>query len=289
MAGRGGKWLIGCGLGCAAVALIAVSLAASGFFWLRGTLRGFDEAVETGRALDKSFGRADAFLPWPDGTIPPDRMEIFLQVREATAPYRVRIAKFFTLIPDDPEEVRRLESGSALDKLRFGLRVGRAGLGMGEQLAEFFRARNRALLEAGMGLGEYGYVYVTAFYAWLGHPPSDGPGETTVTIEGAEMPAEAEARGNWRSSRVRLEFLAQLRKLSESAGGATGDWADRLAAEIAALENDPRRIPWGGDVPRAIRVSLEPYRERLEATYSAATNAFELGRHEKRGLSIHVN
>ena len=35
-----------------------------------------------------------------------------------------------------------------------------------------------------------------------------------------------------------------------------------------------------------IVASFEPYRERLEANYSATTNAFELGKNKKSGLSI---
>ena len=33
---------------------------------------------------------------------------------------------------------------------------------------------------------------------------------------------------------------------------------------------------WQSDLPEAFAVGLEPYRERLEATYSRAANPFEL-------------
>jgi hypothetical protein len=35
-------------------------------------------------------------------------------------------------------------------------------------------------------------------------------------------------------------------------------------------------MPWEDGLPEAFAVGLEPYRDRLEATYSPATNQFEL-------------
>ena len=45
---------------------------------------------------------------------------------------------------------------------------------------------------------------------------------------------------------------------------------------LKALEANPARIPWEDGLPEEFAVGLEPYRERLEATYSPATNPFEL-------------
>ena len=63
-------------------------------------------------------------------------------------------------------------------------------------------------------------------------------------------------------------------------------WRERLAGEIAALQDDPFRVPWQDGLPDPIAVSLEPYRAQLEASYDPRTDEFELARPRKEGMSI---
>jgi hypothetical protein len=154
---------------------------------------------------------------------------------------------------------------------------------MAEQTAEFMRARNAALEHEGLGMGEYTYIYVTAYYAALGHSPADGKGRGSPE----------ELAGRWRPAEARTTFLAQLRGLRESLGHEAGaddaTWVAALEAEIEALEADSRRAPWQDGLPEPIRASVEPYRERLDSTYNPATNPFELTHGEKRGLTIGID
>jgi hypothetical protein len=53
-------------------------------------------------------------------------------------------------------------------------------------------------------------------------------------------------------------------------------WRSTLAREIRRFEDDPGRVMWQDGLPAPIRKSLEPYRARLETTYSRTTNCFEL-------------
>jgi hypothetical protein len=53
-------------------------------------------------------------------------------------------------------------------------------------------------------------------------------------------------------------------------------WRQTLATEIRALERDPYRLPWQNGLPPTLAESLEPYRSRLEASYSALANHLEL-------------
>lgn len=286
MAGRGKNFLIGCGLSCLAVVVLGIALVVGLTVWVRGKMKGVDESIALGQTLEQRFGRSEDFVPWTDGAIPAERMEAFLRVREVTAPPRQAIVAFFSLLPKDPAAVERLESASILEKLRFALELGRAGVGTAEHLAEFLRARNVALDQAGLGFGEYTYIYVTAYYGWLGHPPGDD-GESHGSAAGAEKPDA------WETARVRDEYVAQLTSLRQgldpSADPAVAAWAEQLSAEIEALREDPRRAPWREGLPEAIRAALEPYRERLEATYSPAANPFELSHSEKNHLSIRID
>jgi hypothetical protein len=268
------------------VALLCLALVLGAVVWIRGRMQGVDESIELREALEQRFGPSEDFVPWDDGAIPAERMERFLEVREATMPQRRAIASFFEMLPRDPAEVEQLESGSFLEKLGFVLRLGRAGVGMAEHVAEFLRTRNAELERVGMGPGEYTYVYVSAYYAGLGHSPADD-------VERArEAPQGRDASGPWQAAEARRDYLAQLRNLRERLGGAESaraDWGERLAAEIEALEADPRRVPWQDGLPEPIRASIEPYRERLEATYSPLTNPLELGQGETRGMSIRID
>ena len=282
MAEKSSGWLWGCGLGCAAAALITVALAFMGFRFVHRTNAPFDAAIETRETLDEQFGASDAYVPPPDGVVAPERMEAFLAVRRATAPARERLAGSWAAIPLSPAAAREIESQDFGEKMRSVLRITRSGIGIGARMGALYAARNRALLDAKMGLGEYTYVYVLAYYSWLGHSPADGPQNA-----GPEGEAEFGPRmGNVFIERIRRDLLAMLRHqlaALEESGRGDGALREALAGEIAAMEADRRRLPWQDGVPPQVAAGLEPYRERLEATYDPVTNAFELGRNRRRG------
>ena len=283
-------WLIGCGLGCGAIVLIFLVISAVGTFFLRDTMSGFDSAVETRETLDERFGAVREFTPPLDGAIPADRMEAFLAVREANSPARETVAQAFESISTTAQEARELESKPLLDKVRsiFGI-VGSAA-DFGGDIAGFFDARNRAMLEHDIGMGEYTYIYVLAYYSWLERSPGDAPGNARVNTRsgnisigrGRGAPQELGDIGN---SRISSDVLSMLQNQLDALPEETDDsWREELAAESEMLERDSDRLPWQDGVPAPILASLEPFRERLEAAYNPSTNAFELLRNKRRGL-----
>jgi hypothetical protein len=72
--------------------------------------------------------------------------------------------------------------------------------------------------------------------------------------------------------RNQLEALDQLGSSPDQRG-----WREALVAEIAAMESEPERLPWADGLPAKITNSLEPYRDRLEASYSELCNTLEMG------------
>ena len=94
MSDAGQKWLVGCGVGCGLVVLVVVALFAGSFFFLKGSVDRFDEVVEQRTALEERFGEPESFVPAPDGAIPPERMETFLAVRDATTEARAELGIF---------------------------------------------------------------------------------------------------------------------------------------------------------------------------------------------------
>jgi hypothetical protein len=268
---RKNKWLIGCGVGCGLVLLAFIVLSVMVGLFFRQTFQPLADAVESYDELVEAQGEVEEFVPPATGAIPASRMEVFLSVRESMREARANLDAFMTDFP--PADLG--------DEDRPATIIYRALTSLGEWLepmAAYAERRNRALLEAGMSPGEYLYIYALAYYSWLDHSPEDGP---VVVREGNQRLLDGED-GMFNRRKVRRRYrrtiLAllhnQLDALPEAESGREA-WEQELTAEIARLEGNPGRIVWQDGLPPAIEASLSPYRDRLEATYSANGNCFE--------------
>jgi hypothetical protein len=241
---------------------------------------GFDQAIAARKELEQRHGVPETFVPWPDGTIPSDRIERFLRVREAMGPSREALGSVFAKLPINPEKQAELKNARGIEKMVKGLMVGRDAMELAPAIAHFFGERDQALLDADMGMGEYTYLYTVSYHAWLGHPTDDSPGGEWAD-RGDRRHGMRSPRTEWR---VRDELLQMLKNqqgaLTETADPA---WRSTLSAEVAALEKNDDHDLWKGGVPAPTAASLEPYRAKLESTYSATTNPFELSRTSRRG------
>jgi hypothetical protein len=216
-------------------------------------------------------------------------------VRDSLLPHSNRISATFESFAVAGRELETETSG--WKKFTRGLSIGRSGLGVGKDLGEFFRVRNQTLLASGMGLGEYTYIYVLAYYSLLGHSPEDGPEDAFVEFEAEERDdsgprvTTSMAEDEYPFTRIRRDLITvlnnQLATLPPEGEDPVMDaWREELAAEIAALDEDPSRGFWPAGLPAAIAASLDPYRERLESTYNPFMNVFELSRNRRQGWSV---
>jgi len=286
---------MGCGIGCGVIILVAVVLGVSAVLYTKNMMKGFDEAITTRQELVAQYGQVREFVPAPDGSIPADRMQVFLAVRDSLGPQRELITATFESFAVAGREIEAETSG--FKKFIRGLQIGKSGLGVGRDLGEFYQIRNRVLLESGMGLGEYTYIYVLGYYSLLGHAPDDGPDKVFEEFEAEHRDDEGP---HWQTSleddedpfpRIRRDLIAMLKNQlaalpPEGEDPALESWRQELAAEIAALDDDPQRGIWPDGLPAAIQTSLEPYRDRLEASYSPVLNVLELSRNRRQGWSI---
>jgi hypothetical protein len=294
MANKRSAWLTGCGIGCGIVVLVGILFVVGSFVFVRGTMHGFDAALETRAALDERFGAPDAFAPAASGAIPAERIQTFLRARELAAPARDRMRLALEPINISEERARELEEGSFWNKLRFVGGTTKNVLGLPAAMGDLFQARNEALLDSGMGMGEYTYIYVLSYASWLRLSPADEAERPHVVIEGDDAEAALPERGRSvrrlprRVQRDVIDMLRhQLGAVDRAQGAALPEgWRDRLAAEIAAMQDDPFRVPWQDGLPKPIAASLEPFRAALEASYDPASDEFELARPRKEGMSI---
>ena len=277
------KWLIGCGVGCGVIIIIAVILVVTGVFYVRNLVKGFEESVAIMDTLTERYGKITEFTPNPDGTISPNRIEAFLQIRKELLPALEQISDSIYILSDGEwggEEIPEEEQSSTITKIK-------TGLNLIPQIADYYKSRNQALLDEEMGPGEYYYIYVITYYSWMGKSLMDGPdfqiGEDNERPrfrnwddeEGREIRRDQILR---RMHRMLLPMMKnQYIKITETLPEEIDEnWRSALAAEIDALEEDRYRLPWEDGVPDVISDSLEPFRSRLEASYSSITNMLEL-------------
>jgi len=282
MAGAGKKWFIGCGIGCGLMVIILGGVGTCGYFGfkqLEDKVEGMEENADAVRAR---FGDPADFVPALDGTVPADRMETFLAVRDGMAPFRNETSEMLSVLDGD--------EANFIAKAQAGMKMVPALLG-------FINQRNQVLLEQGMGVGEYQYIYALSYFVLLNHDPADGPG---FQLSGDNESDNGNVNVKWggggddgtredRAGRVRrfvnniqsevLENQLEAYRASLPAGTdlASDPWGAQLGAEVEALKLESLRFPWEEGLPEQIRASLEPYRDQLAATYDPLTSVIEMG------------
>ena len=287
MAGSMKNWLIGCGLGCGLLIALGAGLGAAGYFGVRHVAKRA-EGLEAARdSLIARFGPPEAYAPPADGSLPPERIEAFLMARHLMAPVRERTSRTLAVLDGT--------SGGNLPE-----RV-RAGVNLVPHMLAFIEDRDRALLQAGLGTGEYQYLYSLAYFSLLGKDPGDGPGFALVArgdsgeggrdwTLGSSHDSGGDSRQRETARRDREDLVREelnriqrenLRRQLEALDAQGGDgsraaWRATLTAELQRLTDERRSLAWDQGLPPALRASLEPFRDRLEQSYDGMTGVLEL-------------
>jgi hypothetical protein len=284
------RWLKGCGIGCGFLLLLAGLIATGGYYLIRQAI---DRAEQIETVTDKVrelHGELGDFRPDPSGVIPEERIEAFLSVREEMAPVREEMESALALLSETEREKLPRSPTGLLGRLwdwGLGLMTMEAGTRLVPQLFRFVESRAEAMLAAGMGPGEYAYIYALAYYSWLGKSPADGP---DFRLVGSDDESGQQDRDAFDTRELRREqvltdlnrvLLVMLRSQLAALDEAAADdqqraWRRRLADEIAALEQNSYRVPWRDGLPEPIEGSLRPFRQRLSASYSALCNPLEV-------------
>jgi hypothetical protein len=256
--------LIGCGLSVLAAIAVPVILAVM-------VVLPLNRAVKDRQIIEQRFGAQADYVPPPSGIPEPARIEAFLQIQGALVDVCADLEEAESSVAamealDDQDEINRLEV------MRMAMRTTRNMMGMGPVIGTLYEVRNRELLDREMGLGEYTYIFATAYNEQLTDPESEfqlfGPGAV--------------------NSRIREALRSMLRSQYEAVQAAGGD-DERLAplaAEMEALGADDSRLLWQDGLPDNLAAAYAPYRPRLDELYCAAAAPLQLMINEKRGLAI---
>jgi hypothetical protein len=267
MAERSRGWLKGCAIGCGVLALVPI------LGLLIVSVRTCVPLRSASRAqarLEALFGPPESFVPPPDGVVPAARIQAFLVVRRSLA----EVCQHAEAMQQQMQRVEKLDgadspSGREVAGTTKGL--GEVAAGIAPLIAELFEQRNHALLEAGMGLGEYSYIFALAYREQL---LGESIREVLFCADGPVAP----------------EVLAALRAmLSHQLEASTSEERNEgehrsLEREIRAMEADPQRLPWQDGLPDAIEVSLAPHRALLDAAYCGSTAQMDMDRHSRRAI-----
>jgi hypothetical protein len=226
------------------------------------------------QALNDRFGWSTDYQPVMDGTIPPERMEAFIRIREAVQPN----CRTFQGILDDIISLEAIEADkemSAGEKTSESLDSLKSMFSAAPAFLEFMDARNTALLENDMGLGEYIYLYLASY----------GP---QLAREADSQYADMEEA--FVSPRTRHEFAIILESQLASIKAAGQESAQHelrgdLRNQIEELGKASGGPPWPEGPVGRLRDSLIPYQERIEDLYCSGIVKTELLQ-KNRGLNF---
>jgi hypothetical protein len=153
---------------------------------------------------------------------------------------------------------------------------------LGRDVGEYAIARNHTLLRNEMGLGEYTWIYVITYFAWLGNRPVDFP----VKSEGGTKILHGRVLGELKDmiERHLADLDAAQTAPAPSAPPGSRSSAALWRAELEALLRDPARIPFQDGLPPELEGSLEPFRDALERLYCPVMGELEIMRTVKTGL-----
>ena len=266
------RWLKNYGIGCGVVIVLIILFTLGGSMVM---LRPFRDAVEIRETLVERHGSVNDFIPPPDGGIPADRMDAFLDVRRAVQDHCAEIKATDAGI-EAMDRLDAQESPGTMDILGAFGEASKAAFGMGTVMGDFFRVRNAALLEVDMSLGEYSYIYALAY---------------GTMITGTDKGEEATTGDAHLSARVRGTLRHQLRNRLAAMDERPEEWEETeerrlLVEEIAVLEEHHERLPWCEVRPPALQSSLAGYEARLAELFCPEASHLELTRNRSFGIGI---
>lgn len=246
---------------------VVLFLFFSGVWFLIASTR---ESKQLEQDLNDRFGWAEQYVPVADGSVPADRLERFVRVRQAVQPackaYQEVLDGIVGLdaIETDPD----LSGGEAATR---GIKGFKSVLKVGPIMLQFMDARNATLLRENMGLGEYFYLYLAAY------------GEELSEVSNSPFSEMEEAHVSDRTREVFVQILEN--QLAELAPSGPPEIVAQLKNEIDALTKGKNSSPWPQGPLPSTRASLSPYVDQLSDLYCDGVVSIELLQ-KNRGFSF---
>jgi hypothetical protein len=254
------KFLIGCAIVVASFVLLGISSSLGIFFWFKSQMPDMKQVEDTRKELIERYGRREDFVP--EVSLRPERIELFLAVRESLLTQRAEIGqRAQTFVEHTKGPGAEAEKDGVVSKIVHGVRTGRGLLQLFRVGAGYVGVRAEKLKAAEMGEGEYSWLYSLMSFAWLQWDPRTAFGEAWFEDhEIGELPDDLMVE-------YRRLFMRQLRnQRRELEAKAEPSPAEERMLDRVKQALDSSEFPFQEDLPKEWAKVLEPYRARFTAT-----------------------
>lgn len=281
------KLLIGCGVVAALGILFVIGSTWMVARWAKSKFPDTKRIEAMQEDLKQRFGDRDAFVP--AATLDPARLAIFLTVRDSLVARGTTVAEDLRQLKEIGQRAEAKDR-SVIDRILQGTNVARGGIGLASRAMDYTLRRGQALLQVGMGDGEYGYWFALSYFSYLEWDPA---AEDTVT---ATTRVRSDTGAGTTLAAMRETFIKQLRNLEAQLAAAphrdreTEELLALVRGEIAATAGEGR-FPLAGRIPAAWRAVLDGARDRIEATRPSSGAELFLDRmqYQNKGFNFELD
>ncbi|RKZ11442.1 hypothetical protein DRQ32_05945 [bacterium] len=231
------------------------------------TLNPLTHARHSMDELEQSLGQSTRYVPEPSGMITRPKMEAFLELRSslvlACREYETSQRAFHAI--DSLDDGSDTDWDDIVDAFKL---LGGAAFEITPFLARYFALRNLALLESGLGLEEYAYIYALAYHDQLLSEET----RRQVFSNGDALSAEA-------ASVLEACLRRQLSMINSD-----DSFKPAVERELAEMQSDLTRLLWQDGLPKQIQVCIDPFRSRLDELFCAPTAGLEMEHGARRAI-----
>lgn len=256
-------------IGCGVLALITIGLGIAGVYlfsrWAEDHFPDTGAAARIRTELDATYGPADEYVPPVDGAYDPERVAVFVDVREQLHPHLLATAAEIDGI------FERATSASDGGFRGFFSQMGSAIGAMGGLLHQS-AVTDSLLLGHGMGRGEYDHLRLVLTRGWFDTDALRAEWESALA--GQEKESEGLAALHEFLEESEQHASETLRRHLANLDGALGaDAPDSVRAYVDTIDAD-RDFPFTNPVPPALATAFEAHAVRLRATIPATFGAW---------------
>jgi hypothetical protein len=247
----------GCGTGCLSLIIILVLFFAGSYFYIKHRLASLEKIDESDTRLETVYGSVYDFTPELENNYNSLRVARFLEVRSSITAEIAGLDSAMLKMQSEIEGV--VEDPSFWDALI----IIKGGFELIPEIVGYYLSRNEALIDHQMGLGEYNYIYYTAYYVVLDKSPRDGP---KFRLEG-EGSDQDERYG---------ETVFDDRMVKIYITDPSNPYLPIIEEEISRLLSDRNLLPWSSNKPEFVTAPFQDHISELSNSYKPLLNPLEV-------------
>jgi hypothetical protein len=249
---------------------------AGSYFFIKHRLDSLNKIDESEKKLETVYGSVYDFTPDLDLNYSSQRIKKFLEIRSSLSSESAELDSAMLVMQKEIEGV--VDDPSFWDAIT----IIKGGFELIPDIVSYFLARNEALINNQMGLGEYNYIYYNAYYVVLDKSPSDGPkfrlegeGEDQDERYGETVFDDRLVKISRRVNHLAREHLKNLKEMLEVTD-PSNIYLPIVEEELSRLLSDRNYLPWSSNKPDFVTAPFQDYLTELNGSYNPLLNPLEL-------------